>query len=110
MKKKDSQEVAGPTFPEVGEGVQKEKLRRKMEKVGLNVVENMNTVNERNNKELQKELKKLIVGKKDGGLMEAIRKVDAEKGMKKGGTVKFSTGDLVDVSRGQAGYNFKGIY
>ena len=102
MKKKNGEEMAGPTFPEVGEGVQKEKLRRKMEKVGLNVVENMNTVNERNNKQLQKELKKLIVGKKDGGLMEAIRKVDAEKGMMDGGEV--------DMSRGQAGYNFKGIY
>ena len=40
--------------------------------------------------------------KKDGGLMEAIRKVDAEKGMMDGGEV--------DMSRGQAGYNFKGIY
>ena len=102
MKKKNGEEMAGPTFPEVGEGVQKEKLRRKMEKVGLNVVENMNTVNERNNKQLQKELKKLIVGKKDGGLMEAIRKVDAEKGMMDGGEV--------DMSRGQAGYDFKGIF
>ena len=104
MSKKESQEVAGPTFPEVGLGIQKEKLRRKMKKAGLDVVENMNTVNERNNKELQKELKKIILGKKDGGLMEAIKKVDAEK--EKG----FSDGDLVDVSRGQAGYNFKGIY
>ena len=102
MKKKNGEEMAGPTVPEVGEGVQKEKLRRKMEKVGLNVVENMNTVNERNNKQLQKELKKLIVGKKDGGLMEAIRKVDAEKGMMDGGEV--------DMSRGQAGYDFKGIF
>ena len=102
MKKKNGEEMAGPTFPEVGEGVQKEKLRRKMEKVGLNVVQNMNTVNERNNKQLQKELKKLIVGKKDGGLMEAIRKVDAEKGMMDGGEV--------DMSRGQAGYDFKGIF
>ena len=102
MKKKESQEVAGPTFPEVGLGIQKEKLRRKMKKAGLDVVENMNTVNERNNKELQKELKKMIVGKKDGGLMEAIKKVDAEKGMMDGGEV--------DMSRGQAGYNFKGIY
>ena len=98
MKKKNGEEMAGPTFPEVGEGVQKEKLRRKMEKVGLNVVENMNTVNERNNKQLQKELKKLIVGKKDGGLMEAIRKVDAEKGMKDGGMI----GNLTS--------NFKGSY
>ena len=102
MKKKNGEEMAGPTFPEVGEGVQKEKLRRKMEKVGLNVVENMNTVNERNNKQLQKELKKLIVGKKDGGLMEAIRKVDAEKGM--------MDGCEIDMSRGQAGYNFKGVF
>jgi len=99
MSKKESQEVAGPTFPEVGEGIQKEKLRRKMKKVGLDVVENMNTVNERNNKELQQELKKLIVSKnKDGGLMEAIKKVDAEKGMKDGGMVGNTTS------------NFKGAY
>ena len=98
MSKKESQEVAGPTFPEVGEGVQKEKLRRKMEKAGLDVVENMNSVNERNNKELQKELKKMIVGKKDGGLMEAIKKVDSEKGMKDGGMVGNTTS------------NFKGSY
>ena len=39
---------------------------------------------------------------KDGGLMEAIRKVDAEKGMMDGGEV--------DMSRGQAGYDFKGIF
>ena len=45
-----------------------------------------------------------VVSKKDGGLMEAIRKVDAEK--EKG----FKDGNLVDVSRGQAGYNFKGIF
>ena len=98
MSKKESQEVAGPTFPEVGEGIQKEKLRRKMEKAGLDVVENMNSVNERNNKELQKELKKMIVGKKDGGLMEAIKKVDSEKGMKDGGMVGNTTS------------NFKGSY
>ena len=71
MKKKNGEEMAGPTVSEVGEGV-------------------------------QKELKKLIVGKKDGGLMEAIRKVDAEKGMMDGGEV--------DMSRGQAGYDFKGIF
>ena len=98
MSKKESQEVAGPTFPEVGEGIQKEKLRRKMKKAGLDVVENMNSVNERNNKELQKELKKMIVGKKDGGLMEAIKKVDSEKGMKDGGMVGNTTS------------NFKGSY
>ena len=98
MSKKESQEVAGPTFAAVGEGVQKEKLRRKMKKVGLDVVENMNTVNERNNRELQKELKKMIVGKKDGGLMKAIKKVDAEKGMKDGGMVGNTTS------------NFKGAY
>tara|TARA_R100000773_G_C4145040_1_gene69698 strand:+ start:77 stop:373 length:297 start_codon:yes stop_codon:yes gene_type:complete len=98
MSKKESQEVAGPTFAAVGEGVQKEMLRRKMKKAGLDVVENMNTVNERNNRELQKELKKMIVGKKDGGLMEAIKKVDAEKGMKDGGMVGNTTS------------NFKGAY
>ena len=98
MSKKESQEVAGPTFAAVGEGVQKEMLRRKMKKAGLDVVENMNTVNERNNRELQKELKKMIVGKKDGGLMEAIKKVDAEKGMKDGGMVGNTTS------------NFKGSY
>ena len=42
------------------------------------------------------------VKKKDGGLMEAIRKVDAEKGMMAGGEI--------DMSRGQAGYNFKGVF
>tara|TARA_Y100001951_G_C11144989_1_gene185811 strand:+ start:157 stop:456 length:300 start_codon:yes stop_codon:yes gene_type:complete len=99
MSKKESQEVAGPTFAAVGEGVQKEMLRRKMKKAGLDVVENMNTVNERNNKTLQQELKKLIVSKnKDGGLMEAIKKVDAEKGMKDGGMVGNTTS------------NFKGAY
>ena len=43
-----------------------------------------------------------VVSKKDGGLMEAIRKVDAEKGMMDGGEI--------DMSRGQAGYNFKGVF
>ena len=61
-------------------------------------------ISKRNRTSIKKELKKMIVGKKDGGLMEAIKKVDAEK--EKG----FKDGDLVDVSRGQAGYNFKGIY
>jgi len=42
------------------------------------------------------------VKKKDGGLMKAIRKVDAEKGMMDGGEI--------DMSRGQAGYNFKGVF
>ena len=42
------------------------------------------------------------VKKKDGGLMEAIRKVDAEKGM--------MDGCEIDMSRGQAGYNFKGVF
>jgi hypothetical protein len=42
------------------------------------------------------------VKKKDGGLMEAIQKVDAEKGMMDGGEI--------DMSRGQAGYNFKGVF
>ena len=42
------------------------------------------------------------VKRKDGGLMEAIRKVYAEKGMMDGGEI--------DMSRGQAGYNFKGVF
>ena len=61
-------------------------------------------ISKRNRTSIKKELKKMIVGKKDGGLMEAIKKVDAEK--EKG----FKDGDLVDVSRGQAGYNFKGTF
>ena len=39
-----------------------------------------------------------VVSKKDGGLMEAIRKVDAEKGMKDGGMI------------GNVTSNFKGVY
>jgi hypothetical protein len=38
------------------------------------------------------------VKKKDGGLMEAIRKVDAEKGMRDGGMI------------GNVTSNFKGVY
>jgi len=30
--------------------------------------------------------------------------------IKDGGIIKFNNGNLIDVSRGQAGYNFKGIY
>ena len=99
------------TIDEVAEGIQKEKLRRKMKKAGLNVVDNMNKVilDEEKDPKLQKELKKSVSRKnqkvsknKDGGLMEAIRKVDAEKGMRDGGEIV--------MSRGQAGYNFKGIF
>ncbi len=39
-----------------------------------------------------------VMSKKDGGLMEAIRKVDAEKGMKDGGMI------------GNVTSNFKGVY
>tara|TARA_R100001591_G_scaffold49328_1_gene59970 strand:+ start:52 stop:381 length:330 start_codon:yes stop_codon:yes gene_type:complete len=109
MSKKESQEVAGPTFPEVGEGIQKEKLRQKMKKAGLDVVENMNRVilDEEKDPKLQKKLKEIISRKnkkvsknKDGGLMEAIRKVDAEKEkrLKDGGMI----GNLTS--------NFKGFY
>tara|TARA_R100000664_G_C2740331_1_gene128934 strand:- start:490 stop:819 length:330 start_codon:yes stop_codon:yes gene_type:complete len=109
MSKKESQEVAGPTFPEVGEGIQKEKLRQKMKKAGLDVVENMNRVilDEEKDPKLQKKLKESISRKnkkvsknKDGGLMEAIRKVDAEKEkrLKDGGMI----GNLTS--------NFKGFY
>jgi len=35
-----------------------------------------------------------------------------QKGTKKayGGIIRYNNGDLVDVSRGQAGYDFKGIF
>ena len=42
--------------------------------------------------ELMNKLKKDIKRKEDGGM------------------IKYKDGDLIDVSRGQAGYNFKGIY
>tara|TARA_Y100001938_G_C7828237_1_gene300040 strand:- start:42 stop:254 length:213 start_codon:yes stop_codon:yes gene_type:complete len=42
--------------------------------------------------ELMNKLKKDIKRKEDGGM------------------IKYKDGDLVDVSRGQAGYNFKGIF
>ena len=34
----------------------------------------------------------------------------AMKTKKDGGTIKYKDGDLIDVSRGQAGYDFKGIF
>lgn len=97
------------TIDEVAEGIQKEKLRRKMKKVGLNVVDNMNKVilDEEKDPKLQKELKKSVSRKnkkvsenKDGGLMEAIKRVDAEKEkrLKDGGMI----GNLTS--------NFKGYY
>ena len=46
----------------------------------------------------QKKKFKESINKKDGGLMEAIKKVDAEKGMKDGGMVGNTTS------------NFKGTY
>ena len=48
------------TIDEVAEGIQKEKLRRKMKKAGLNVVDNMNKVilDEEKDPKLQKKLKK----------------------------------------------------
>ena len=97
------------TIDEVAEGIQKEKLRRKMEKAGLNVVDNMNKVilDEEKDPKLQKKLKQSISRKnkkvsknKDGGLMEAIKRVDAEKEkrLKDGGMI----GNLTS--------NFKGYY
>ena len=32
------------------------------------------------------------------------------KRKKDGGIIKFKNGNLIDVSRGQAGYDFKGIF
>ena len=44
-------------------------------------------------------------------LFELMDKAKREmKRKKEGGVVKFSNGDLIDVSRGQAGYDFKGIF
>ena len=101
--------MAGPTFSEVGEGIQKEKIRRKMERAGLKVVDNMNKVilDKEKDPKLQKKLKESISRKnkkvsnnKDGGLMEAIKRVDAEKEkrLKDGGMI----GNLTS--------NFKGFY
>ena len=109
MKKKNGEEMAGPTFPEVGEGVQKEDIRRKMERAGLKVVGNMNKVilDEEKDSKLQQQLKESISRKnkkvsknKDGGLMEDIKRVDAEKEkrLKDGGMI----GNLTS--------NFKGFY
>lgn len=97
------------TIDEVAEGIQKEKLRRKMKKAGLNVVDNMNKVilDEEKDPKLQKKLKQSVSRKnkkvsenKDGGLMEAIKRVDAEKEkrLKDGGMI----GNLTS--------NFKGYY
>tara|TARA_R100000654_G_scaffold51_1_gene195 strand:- start:249 stop:533 length:285 start_codon:yes stop_codon:yes gene_type:complete len=93
------------TIDEVAEGIQKEKLRRKMEKAGLNVVDNMNKVilDEEKDPKLQKKLKESVSRKnkkKDGGLMQAIKRVDAEKEkrLKDGGMI----GNLTS--------NFKGYY
>ena len=101
--------MAGPTFSEVGEGIQKENIRRKMERAGLKVVGNMNRVilDKEKDPKLQKKLKESISRKnkkvsnnKDGGLMEAIKRVDAEKEkrLKDGGMI----GNLTS--------NFKGFY
>ena len=109
MKKKNGEEMAGPTVSEVREGVQKEKIRPKMENVGLKVVDNMNKVilDKEKDPKLQKKLKESISRKnkkvsnnKDGGLMEAIKRVDAEKEkrLKDGGMI----GNLTS--------NFKGFY
>ena len=80
-----------------------------MKKAGLNVVDNMNRVilDEEKDPKLQKKLKESVSRKnkkvsenKDGGLMEAIKRVDAEKEkrLKDGGMI----GNLTS--------NFKGFY
>ena len=96
-------------FPEIHEGMAKEMLRREMKKAGLKTVDNMyNVVLDKDKKEKIKATAKKLSNmkynteskqkKKDGGLMEAIKKVDAEKGMKDGGMV------------GNSISNFKGTY
>ena len=97
------------TIDEVAEGIQKEKLRRKMKKAGLNVVDNMNRVilDEEKDPKLQKKLKESVSRKnqkvsknKDGGLMEAIKRVDAEK------EKRLQDGGMI----GNLTSNFKGYY
>tara|TARA_B100001094_G_C17978065_1_gene693798 strand:+ start:328 stop:624 length:297 start_codon:yes stop_codon:yes gene_type:complete len=97
------------TIDEVAEGIQKEKLRRKMKKAGLNVVDNMNKVilDEEKDPKLQKKLKESVSRKnkkvsenKDGGLMEAIKRVDAEK------EKRLQDGGMI----GNLTSNFKGYY
>ena len=44
-------------------------------------------------------------------LFELMDKAKREMKRKKdGGIIKFKNGNLIDVSRGQAGYDFKGIF
>ena len=102
------------TIDEVAEGIQKEKLRRKMKKAGLNVVDNMNRVilDEEKDPKLQKKLKESVSRKnkkklkesvsnnKDGGLMQAIKRVDAEK------EKRLQDGGMI----GNLTSNFKGYY
>ena len=82
---------------------------RRIKEAGLNVVDNMNRVilDEEKDPKLQKKLKESVSRKnqkvsknKDGGLMEAIKRVDAEKEkrLKDGGMI----GNLTS--------NFKGYY
>ena len=76
-------------FPEIHEAMAKEELRRKMEKEKLKVVDNMYNVvidegKKKKIKKTAKELSKIKNKKADGG--------------------------TIDMSRGQAGYNFKGVF
>mgnify|MGYP003117082424 CR=1 FL=1 len=52
---------------------------------------------------------------KDKGLLsdEQLEKLkELQQGTKKayGGIIRYNNGNLVDMSRGQAGYNFKGVF
>ena len=58
-----------------------------------------------------KKVKKKKMKELSPKLFEIMDKANkAMKRKKEGGVVKFSNGDLIDVSRGQAGYDFKGIF
>jgi len=58
-----------------------------------------------------KTIKKKKIKELPPKLFELMDKAKREmKRKKEGGVVKFSNGDLIDVSRGQAGYDFKGIF
>tara|TARA_R100001443_G_scaffold25191_3_gene37863 strand:+ start:189 stop:395 length:207 start_codon:yes stop_codon:yes gene_type:complete len=52
---------------------------------------------------------------RDKGLLsdERLKKLkELQQGTKKayGGIIRYNNGNLVDMSRGQAGYNFKGVF
>ena len=81
-------------FPEIHEAMAKEELRRKMEKEKLKVVDNMyNVVIDEGKKKKIKKTAKELSEIKNYSLGKSV-KADSD----------------IDMSRGQAGYNFKGVF